>query len=94
MSPIAGAFTALAAMTAFLTLRQIRTELIAYVIGCAFAPAAVLAYLIGQHTLAPAFDDVIRFTVTHYSSVNIVPWGFSAEPSIVRSNTFSCSLPC
>ena len=78
--PHAGAFTTLAAMTAFVTLRQIRTELIAYVMGCAFAPAAVLAYLIGQHTLAPAFEDVIRFPAAHYSSVNIVPWGLSTEP--------------
>ena len=77
--PNAGAFTTLAAMTAFLTPRQIRTDLAGYLIGCALAPAAVLAYLIGQHTLALAFDDVIRFPAAHYSSINIVPWGLSAE---------------
>ena len=77
--PNAGAFITLAAMTAFLTPRQIRTELIAYLLGCALAPAAVLAYLIGQHTLAPAFDDVIRNTVSRYVSINVVRWGYSGN---------------
>ena len=44
--PHAGALTALAAMTAFLHPRQRRRpEVIAYVLGCALAPAGALAYL-------------------------------------------------
>ena len=51
----------------------------AIVFGCALAPAGALAYLIGQHTLIAAFDDVIRFTLTRYGSVNKVWFGFGKE---------------
>lgn len=76
--PNAGAFVALAAMTAFLNLRQRRPETVAYVLGCALAPAVALGYLLAEHTLMPAYDDIIRFTTTRYSSINFVPWGLSS----------------
>jgi hypothetical protein len=71
-----GALTVLAALAAFLNLRQTREHLIIYALGCAIAPLAVFAYLLEQHTVALAFDDVILFTAAHYSSVNTVPFGF------------------
>ena len=74
-TPNSGGLAMLAAATAFLN-PQNRSALIAYVFGCALAPAGALAYLIGQHTLAAAFDDVIRFTATRYAFVNTVPFGF------------------
>jgi hypothetical protein len=75
--PHAGALILLAALTAFLNLRQQNwPQLLAYVFGCALAPAAVLAYLLEQHTLVAAFDDVVRYTAGHYTSVNVVPFGF------------------
>jgi hypothetical protein len=74
----AGAFIMLAALTAFLNLRRNRAQFVAYLFGCALAPAAVLAYLLEQHTLFAAFDDVILYTATHYTSVNNVPFGFDA----------------
>jgi hypothetical protein len=78
--PHAGAFIMLAALTAFLNVRQQNwPQLLAYVFGCALAPAAVLAYLLEQHTLFAAFDDVILYTATHYTSINKVPFGFSAS---------------
>ncbi len=77
--PQVGAFTALAALTAFLDLRRKRAELIAYLLACALVPVLTIAYLLEQGTLAAAFDDVIRFTATRYSSVNIVPFGFGAN---------------
>ena len=75
--PHSGALTMLAAMTAFLNLRQNRAEAIAYVLGCALAPAGALAYLLAQRTLAPAYDDIVRFTTTRYLSVNLVRWAFN-----------------
>ena len=76
--PHAGALIILAALTAFLNLRQQNwPQLLAYVFGCALAPAVVLVYLLKQHTLVAAFDDVIRYTARHYTSVNVVPFGFN-----------------
>ena len=90
--PHSGALTMLAAMTAFLNLRQNRAEAIAYVLGCALAPAGALAYLLAQRTLAPAYDDIVRFTTTRYLSVNLVRWAFNSARSIVPLNMLS-SLP-
>ena len=73
--PHTGALTALAAMTVFLDFRQRRGETVAYVLGCALAPAAALGYLLEQHTLVPAYEDIVGFTTTRYSSINLVRWG-------------------
>ena len=75
-TPSAGGLAALAAMTAFLNLREGQRRLIAFVLAGAIAPVAVLAYLLEQQILGPAFEDVIVFTATRYSSVNDVPFGF------------------
>ena len=69
-------------------------ELIAYVLGCALVPAGLVAYLVWHHALAAAFDDVIRWTATHYAPVNIVPFGRGATIRIIPSFAFSRSRPC
>lgn len=74
--PHDGALVSLAAMTAFL--RRNPLELSTYLLGCAVVPAGVFVYLLAQHTVLAAFDDVIRFTATRYASVNIVPFGYGA----------------
>jgi hypothetical protein len=79
VTPHRGALVMLAAVTAFLHLRRRRAELFAYVLGCALAPAGLLAYLAGHHALVAAFDDVIRFTATRYAAIQTVPFGFSGE---------------
>jgi hypothetical protein len=71
-----GALVSLAAMTAFL--RRNPLELGAYLLGCAVVPAGVLAYLLAQHTVVAAFDDVIHFTATRYASLSMVPFGAGA----------------
>jgi hypothetical protein len=78
--PHAGALIMLAALTAFLNLRGNRAQFVTYLFGCALAPAAVLAYLLEQHTLLAAFDDVILYTTTHYTSVNEVRFGLGTSP--------------
>ena len=75
-TPSAGAVAAAAAMTAFLNLREGHWRFIAFVLAGAIAPVAVLAYLLEQHTIFAAFDDVIGFTATRYSFINKVPYGF------------------
>ena len=77
--PHVGAFTTLATLTAFLDFRRKRAELIACLVGCALAPMLTIAYLLDQGALAAAFDDVIRFPATGYTSINIVPFGFGAN---------------
>ena len=78
--PTRGALAMLAGATAFLNVRRYRTELIAYVLGGAIVPAGLLAYLVGQHALMAAFDDVIRFTAERYSSIQGVPFGWGVVP--------------
>jgi hypothetical protein len=80
MIPTRGALASLAGLTAYLNLRQYRAELIAYVLGGTIVPAGLLAYLVGQHALMAAFDDVIRFTAERYSSVQGVSYGWDAVP--------------
>ena len=75
--PHFGALTMLAGLVGFLNLREHKAQLSAYLFGCALAPAAILVYLLQHHTLVPAFDEVVRYTATHYTSINSVPWGFS-----------------
>ena len=78
--PHSGTLTMLAAMTAFLNLRHNRTATIAYVLGCALAPVGALAYLLALNTLAPAYDDIVRFTTTRYLSINLVRWALGFSP--------------
>jgi hypothetical protein len=81
VTPHRGVLAMLAAMTAFLQRRQ-RTELITYVLGCGLAPAGLLAYVAWHHSLAAAFDDVIRFTADRYAAVQAVPFGAGPDPPL------------
>jgi hypothetical protein len=73
-----GAIVMLAALPAFLFgVRRSPVQLFAYILGCALVPTALLAYLITQHSIVAAFDDVIVFAVEHYSAIQSVPFGFS-----------------
>jgi hypothetical protein len=74
-----GAWVALAAITAFFNLRQNRAELVAYLSGAALAFAAAVAFLVQQHALSAAFDDVVRFAVARYTSAALVPFGNEAS---------------
>ena len=76
-TPNSGGLVAVAAMTAFFNLRRSWAPLIAYGLGCVLAPAGVLAYLVEQHVLGAAFDE-IQIAVTEYNSVNAVPFGYLA----------------
>jgi hypothetical protein len=78
--PTRGALAVLAGATAYLNLRRYRTELIAFVLGGAIVPTGLLAYLMGQHALMAAFDDVIRFTAERYSSIQGVSFGWGVVP--------------
>jgi hypothetical protein len=74
-----GAWVALAAMTAFFNLRQNRAELVVYVSGILLVSASVIAFLIEQHALVAAFDDVVVYAATQYASIQYVPFGSYAS---------------
>ena len=92
ITPHRGALAMLAAVTAFLNRRRHRAQLIAYVLGCALVPAGLLAYVIGHHALAAAFDDVIRFTVGRYAAIQSVPFGFGGQISSPQVPVPACGL--
>jgi len=74
-----GALVMMAALLAFVHPQQRPARLFAYLLGCALAPVSVFAYLVESHTLAPAFNDVILWAAKHYTSVQGVPFGWSAD---------------
>lgn len=77
-TPNSGALVVLAAMTAFLNLRQNRSQLIAYGLGCALAPAGVLAILLWQNAIPAGFEDIV-ISLTGYTSATAAPFGFQAS---------------
>ncbi len=81
ITPTRGALATLAALTAFLNLRQSRTGAITYVLGVMLAPMGLLVYLALNHSLAAAFDDVIRFPASRYAAIQYVPFGYYASTS-------------
>jgi hypothetical protein len=79
VTPHRGALVVLAAMTAFLNVRRHRVELIIYALGCSLVAVGLLAYVVWDHALAAAFDDVILFVALRYASAASVPFGFGDE---------------
>jgi hypothetical protein len=77
--PTRGALAVLAALIAFLNLRQNRAASIAYVLAVGLVPAGLVAYLVANHSLAASFDDVIRFTASRYAPIQGVPFGSFAS---------------
>jgi hypothetical protein len=84
VTPHRGALVMLAAMTAFFNLGRHRSVLIVYLLGCSLAPISLLAYLTWHHALAAAFDDVILFTVTRYSRIQSVPFGWGGGNPLLK----------
>jgi hypothetical protein len=79
VTPTRGALAALAALTAFLNLRQNRTGSITYVLGVMLVPVGLVIYLALNHSLGAAFDDVIRFTASRYAAIQYAPFGLFAS---------------
>jgi hypothetical protein len=80
ITPTRGALATLAALTAFLNLRQNRAVTITYVLAVALVPAAILAYLALNGSLVAAFDNVIRWTSTRYAAIQYVSFGAFVSP--------------
>ena len=91
VTPHRGALAALAAMTTFLN-RGGRRGVDHLCVRVRIAPAGMLAYVVGHHALAAAFDDVIVLTATRYAAIQSVPFGFGGR--ILPSSTCSRSRPC
>jgi Dolichyl-phosphate-mannose-protein mannosyltransferase len=73
--PTCGGLAMLAAATAFFNPQRRSMELVIYALGCLLVPIGLLIYLISHHALAAAFDGVIVFAATRYSSIQMVPFG-------------------
>ena len=84
VTPHRGALTMLAAVTAFWNLRRHRAEFIAYVLGCALIPAALLAYVVKKEALAAAFYYVIRINAERYIPNFSVPFGTGNQFSLAQ----------
>jgi hypothetical protein len=79
VTPTRGLLALMAAATAWPSARSLRLGWIAFAVGCAIAPTAVLSYLISHHAVVGAFDDVVRFTSQRYASIQYVPFGRGAN---------------
>ena len=78
VTPTRGALAVLAGMAAFLNGRS-RAAATAFLLGCSFVPAILLLYVVRQHALSAAFDDVILWSAQQYSSIQHVPFGSFAD---------------
>lgn len=76
VTPNSGALAMLAAAVPLMDIRRQRAKFVVYAVGCALAPVGLLLYLAAHHALGFAFDDVIRFPLERYASVNKVPYGY------------------
>ena len=76
VTPTNGALAILAALVAFTNTSRKQVQFIAYVLGCALVPGALIAYLVWENTFSAAYDDVIQFTATRYTSIQGVPFGW------------------
>ncbi len=85
VTPHRGGLAILAGLITFFNLRRYRAELIVYVVACAVVPAGLLAYVVGHHVFAAAFDDVIWFTATRYVANQSVPFGFGGPNPPLKS---------
>jgi len=74
--PTRGALAMLAAATGFVPSRCQMAKLIAFGLASSLVPTCLLVYVIAQGALAAAFDDVILFTATRYTSVASVPFAY------------------
>jgi hypothetical protein len=79
VTPTRGALAMLAALIAFLNLRQQRVELVLYLVACAVVPLALLGYVILNDAFTPAFQDVLVLTAKRYTSIQSVPFGHFSD---------------
>ncbi len=75
MTPIGGALAGIASLTVFGPWNRRWDTFFRLVGSCAVIPVSLIAWLIWHHALADAFDEVIRFSSTQYSSIQGVPFG-------------------
>lgn len=74
-----GALVALAASIAFFQGWQNRSKFAVFGLSAALIPAGVLAFLAWQQAIGAAFDDVVKFAMTRYVSIQYVPFGRGAS---------------
>jgi hypothetical protein len=82
--PTCGALAMIAAASSFIGSRGSTRLLLAYMFAGAVVPLGLLAFVTAQHTLLPAFYQVILFPASQYAGINAVP--FAYLPSIVLQN--------
>jgi len=70
-----GAFAVIAALSAFADLRRQWRQTLLFVLSVAVMLIGFVVYLLWQHLLPAAFDDVIVFTATRYALIQWVPFG-------------------
>ena len=73
-----GTWVTLATAASFIDLRRFRRQFVACLLGCLIVPLLCLAYIVLIGALVPAFDDIVRFTLTQYAGIQRVPYGAAA----------------
>jgi hypothetical protein len=70
-----GLWATLATVGSFLDGLKLRRELAACLLGCLAVPILCLAYIILNGEFVPAYDGIVRFTLTNYAAIQKVPFG-------------------
>jgi hypothetical protein len=70
-----GLWATLATAGSFVNGPKFRRDLGACLLGCLAVPILCLGYIIVNGEFVPAYDDIVRFTLTQYAAIQSVPFG-------------------
>jgi hypothetical protein len=70
-----GVYAIVAVLATFVEIRRFRPQLFAAFVGSLVVPVLCLLYIILNGEFDPAYDDIVRFTLSSYSSIQGMSWG-------------------
>jgi hypothetical protein len=72
-----GMYAVLAILATFVEVKRFRAQMLASFVACLVAPVVCLFYIILNGEFVSVYDDIVRFTLSSYSSIQGVPWGMN-----------------
>ena len=74
-----GVLAILATIATFINVRHFSRQLMVCLMGCLVIPIVCLAYIILNGEFTSAYEDIVEFTLYHYTSIQGVPFGWGSS---------------
>lgn len=74
-----GILAILATIATFISTRRFSKQLKACLMGCLVIPIVCLAYIVLNGEFTSAYEDIVEFTLYHYTSIQSVPFGWGSS---------------